>query len=783
MSEVESQDLRCPGCNRLHQEDGRFCPLCGYNLSGLLESQRRSSMVNQIVADRYRVRKVVGRGGMGVVYQVEHILMGKVMAMKVLHPKWKAGSHQAKRFRQEIRVVSRLSHVNTVSVFDCGETKEGSLYIVMEYLSGHDLEWLLQGETFLSCERAANIGRQVCSSLAEAHARGIVHRDIKPANIFLLREQLEEDFVKVLDFGIAKLIEPGEENFTEAGLIVGTPYYMSPEQARGSNSLGPATDTYSLGVVLYELVTGRLPFEGQTVGDFIEAHLRREPPPPSQVAEHQLVDLELEGIILRAMQKDPRQRFSSIAQMKSALIGYLERLTQRRVIASPLSMEMVKDASIGVLATLDAPAFQQGPITAQFQRETVATPSPPSAMPNEGNTLENNSSEVLFNKNATTVEKGLKHESGEVLIVTQKPPANVMLRTGDEARTPSVEWGADFNETVPAEMVASRADWDRVERRWRWRSRVRSLVMMLVFLGAFGAAGYFGWEYRAKLFPSLFPKRTVLLEAEREPNNNVSQATPIRVGPVISGELGERLRTARSDRDWYTFSLPKGLSYLLSISVQPPPTVDVELGLYRVREIKNGYQITRKPVELLSMNNNLRGGAESVRSFRLRGGQYFILIRELVIPGEAPQEFKGKYNLRLRFLTRKKFQEVEPNDQMGSATKMLLKETHNGFHDRVGDIDFYQLQAVLPRRKRRYMLRIHEVPKVQAEYRLLTQQGRNARYSLRRYRKMFKLSNGKLVRRRVREYRFFMKKSLYLRVKTIKGFNQSLPYQLFLERK
>lgn len=782
MSEVESQELRCPGCGRVHVEDGRFCPLCGYNLSGLLESRRRSSLVNQIVADRYRVRKVVGRGGMGVVYQVEHILMGKIMAMKVLHPKWKAGSHQAKRFRQEIRVVSRLNHVNTVSVFDCGETKDGSLYIVMEYLSGHDLEWLLQGETFLTCERAANIGRQVCSSLAEAHARGIVHRDIKPANIFLLREQLEEDFVKVLDFGIAKLIEPGEENFTEAGLIVGTPYYMSPEQARGSNSLGPATDTYSLGVVLYELVTGRLPFEGQTVGDFIEAHLRREPPPPSQVAEHQQVDLELEGIILRAMHKDPRQRFSSIAQMKSALIGYLERLTQRRVIASPLSMEIVSDASMGVLATLDAPAFRSGPVTAQFQRETMTTPPPPS-LPNDGNTLDTRSPEVLPSS-TPTVDRGPKRvESGEILVQTHKPPTNVEIYPGGEAPKRPVEWGADFNETVPAEMVASRADWDRVERRWRWRGRVRSSIMFLVLIGALGAAGYSGWNHRAKLFPWLFPQPKVLLDAEREPNNNVSQATPIRIGPVIPGELGERLRAASSDRDWFKFELPKGLSYLLSISVTPPPTLNVELGLYRVREIKKGYQVTRKPIELLSINNRLRGGKEFLRSYRLRGGKYYILVRELVIPGEAPQEFRGKYKLQVRYLTRKKFEEVEPSGEMGNATSVTMKQSYRGYHDFNGDIDFYKLNPVLPRRKRRYLIRIQEVPQVRAEFQLLTRQGRHVRYSIRRYRKLIKLPSGKKVRRRVREFRFSMKESVYLRVKSLKGFNQSLPYQIYFQRR
>lgn len=791
MSEMDSQELQCPGCGRIHQEDGRFCPLCGHNLAGMLEARRRNSMVNQVVAERYRVRKVVGRGGMGVVYQVEHIAMGKIMAMKVLHPKWKPGSHQAKRFRQEIRVVSRLNHVNTVSVFDCGETEEGSLYIVMEYLSGHDLEWLLQREGILACERAANIGRQVCSALAEAHTHGIVHRDIKPANIFLLREQLEEDFVKVLDFGIAKLMEPGQDHFTDVGLIVGTPYYMSPEQAQGSKDLGVGTDIYSLGVVLYELITGKLPFQGQTVGEFIEAHLRREPPPPSQVAENQVIDGELESIILRAMSKDPAQRFSSISQMKAALSGYLERQTQRRVIASPLSLEIVSEqAYLAHLSTLDVPSFHPAKnVTAQFQRETMSTPPPPTSMAAvvaEDNEYTEIHVAAISSQDVLPVSVVVAGSVPEPLVSKSTgKQSNVEVREAIGVAQRPISWVDSFEDTVPAGMVASRADWDRVERNWRRQARFRSFLLFLLLAGTLGGASWAIWSHREKLWPQLVQRPMQLLEKEQEPNNHILQANPIPVGRPVSGVLGERLRPHASDQDWYRLDLLPNQKYVLSIHVKPAPTVDIELGVYRLRQEKVGSRIESKPVELFSVNNQLRGGEECLRKHTFPPGTYYILVRELVIPGESPQEFREPYTLLVQRETLSPYEEIEPNNQMGLATPLHLNQTFFGYHHAPGDIDFFRLDLPLPQRKRRYVLRIQEVPGMEAQILLLDENGQPHPFTARRYRRWLDGATdpAKGTPPFVREMRFVATHRVYLRIKNPNGFDHQRSYLLSLKRR
>lgn len=675
---TETSPFHCPGCGREHKEEGRFCPLCGRDLKAYLQARRKSDqdpLLGQVIDQRYRVVKVIGRGGMGVVYQVEHIAMGKIMAMKLLNSQVRSRPHAVRRFRQEIKVVARLSHVHTVSVFDCGDAEDGSLYIVMEYLRGLDVEQLLQHEPMLPCERTARIARQVCASLSDAHKRGIVHRDIKPANIFLLRDGGEYDFVKVLDFGIAKLTEPGQEKVTEIGLIVGTPFYMAPEQARGSHALGPTTDIYSLGVVMYEMVTGGLPFKGKTVADFIEAHLRFEPTPPSAATTAQTIDPELEGIILRAMNKNPAERFPTVDSMQLALDTYLERQAQLKVQAINMSFP------------------------GQYSHNhTLATPTPTSQSPES--VAKPTTDHFDRDAQASTIAQA--HAPTDAVDAWQPNPPH----------TPPPVLPILDEEEPPSELLANRSDWDREERKWKWQRRFRTAFPILLFIGLLGAGGYYGWKHRDVLLPKRQQIDTTVRTKEHEPNNNILQATTIQPGPPIPGKLGAPTKGRPSDFDWYRVSFPANKPVRLSLSLIPPSFANVELGLYRLEVHQNGNQTTKRPKEVRTSDSGLRGGIERFRSYLWPGGDLYILVRELVIPGETSQ--RGDYTLLVQTLppeTNTPTQETEPNERFQQATTLMPNKEVKGYHDFRGDIDYYTFEAKGKRNKARCQLRINQATK------------------------------------------------------------------------
>src|SRR5688572_10527755 len=229
-------------------------------------------LLGRLIDARYRVISRLGHGGMGVVYKVEHQRMGKIAAMKVLHRELVSDKEVVKRFRREAEAVSKLTHPNTVQTFDFG-TADGAMYLVMEYVRGEDLGAILRRDGPLAFRRAAPIFIQICAALAEAHELGIVHRDLKPENILVTRTKEGSDHVKVLDFGLAKLSEREEAaEVTGRGTIIGTPYYMSPEQIRGE-TLDHRSDIYSLGAMMYRILTGEHPFHAQTPVGVLTKHL------------------------------------------------------------------------------------------------------------------------------------------------------------------------------------------------------------------------------------------------------------------------------------------------------------------------------------------------------------------------------------------------------------------------------------------------------------------------------------------------------------------------------
>ncbi|MGF1466281.1 MAG: protein kinase [Sandaracinaceae bacterium] len=321
----------CPSCRRLNPADANFCAGCGEGLAGpaggaFAEEESLGGadpLLGRVVADRYRIERLLGRGGMGVVYRVEHVRIGKLMAMKLLHGALATEPDIIKRFRREAEAVSKLDHPNTVQIFDFGRS-EGMMFLVMEYLSGRDLGQVLRDEGPLPFPRVARIAVQIASSVQQAHERGIVHRDLKPENVMVL-EGHDPEVVKVLDFGLAKLRDEGmgERSITRAGSILGTPYYMAPEHIRGE-AVDARSDIYALGALIYKVLTGTPPFTARSPVGVLTKHLSEPLIAPSARAAGPAIPPEADELCLRAMAKDPRHRFRSMAEVRDTLLAYLE---------------------------------------------------------------------------------------------------------------------------------------------------------------------------------------------------------------------------------------------------------------------------------------------------------------------------------------------------------------------------------------------------------------------------------------------------------------------------
>jgi serine/threonine-protein kinase len=269
---------------------------------------------------QYRLRRLLGTGGMGEVYLADHQMMKRPVAIKLIRPGQEKDPTTLARFEREVRATARLSHWNTIEIFDFGSTACGSFYYVMEYLPGLSLSDLVKQHGPLAPERAIHLLRQVCDGLEEAHGIGLIHRDIKPANIFAAQRGGVYDVAKVLDFGLAKpLSEKGEEftQLTQVGSITGSPLYMSPEQATGDSEPDARSDIYSLGAVAYYLVTGKPPHDGENPIKVMLSHARDEVTPPSQLRLDTPHDLE--QIVLKALAKRPQDRYQDIASFRAAL--------------------------------------------------------------------------------------------------------------------------------------------------------------------------------------------------------------------------------------------------------------------------------------------------------------------------------------------------------------------------------------------------------------------------------------------------------------------------------
>ncbi len=312
---------KCPDCSRRFSNVAVFCPFDGVPL---IDAERPDDsldpLIGQTVDNRYAIESVVGEGGMGTVYSARHVTLSRTMAVKVLRADLARETELAARFVQEAQATAAIKHPNIVSISDYGRLPDLRPYYVMELLKGRTLASVIKGGVPLPPRMAARIAMAIAEGLEAAHEAGVIHRDLKPENVFLLDAEARE--VRIVDFGAALIV--GASRLTRQGVVFGTPHYMSPEQAAGK-SVDHRVDIYALGVILYEMITGRVPFEGDTYMGVLTQHMFATPKPPSEVSPELDGKLgPIEAVVLRALEKDPNARYATMQEVASAIAAALE---------------------------------------------------------------------------------------------------------------------------------------------------------------------------------------------------------------------------------------------------------------------------------------------------------------------------------------------------------------------------------------------------------------------------------------------------------------------------
>lgn len=440
----------CPNCSNANADAAHFCFDCGAALTDVAtQSSSRSapqrtlvdaaadSLLNIIIADRYRIDAKLGAGGMGTVYRATRLMIGDEVAVKILH-RDAADPHAAARFRREAQAAARLKHPNAVTIHDFGVTPDGLQYLVMELVDGRSVRQIIKQEGPLTPSTAAEIVAQVCSALDVAHAHHIVHRDLKPDNI-IVNITVNGLRVKVLDFGIAKLRDDTAGNLTQTGSILGTPHYMSPEQCLGEE-LDGRSDIYSLGVVLFEMLTGIVPFNSPTPSAVVVQQVTQAPPALRSI--NASISPMVEAVVLKALQKqrDARPRTAGAfaaeltrALQRSVVPGTQQTLTTPHYDSRAVPTVILTEAAAGprltepVLSTVtsDSPSARRShgsrlllltiPIMLVllliggavalflFQRRPVPEPSQPSPTPAPSESQPGSTSEIRITATASSV--------------------------------------------------------------------------------------------------------------------------------------------------------------------------------------------------------------------------------------------------------------------------------------------------------------------------------------------------------------------------------------------
>jgi serine/threonine protein kinase len=355
----------CPQCGATYPPQVAICAADGMVLAHEPTTDPR---VGSLMAGKYRIDGVIGRGGMGAVYRATHVMLNKTVAVKTIKPDLIDSPEMAHRFQREARAATSLEHPNIVAVYDLGQAEDGALYIAMEFVNGLNLKDAIRGSGPMPAARIARLLTQVASALARAHRNQIVHRDLKPQNLMIAVDAKGQEHVKLLDFGIAKSLEEGTTTqLTAAGYSLGTPHYMAPEQAIGEEVDGRA-DIYALGVILYEMLVGDVPFNAASAPAILVMHLNDAPEPPSRRRPDLAIPPALEAIALRCLEKDPGQRFQTAEEFREAL--------ERAVPAgTPVALGPAPDAATAV--PLPPPLPENTALPPSMPAETSSITVPP----------------------------------------------------------------------------------------------------------------------------------------------------------------------------------------------------------------------------------------------------------------------------------------------------------------------------------------------------------------------------------------------------------------------
>ncbi len=352
---------RCPECAQRYGPDARFCPFDGAALGAQTWDPDGDSLLGAIVDERYEVCAVLGEGGMGTVYKVRHIAIERMFAMKVLRRELAKDADLAARFTQEARSTASIKHPNVVQITDFGRLPDGVPYFVMELLVGQPLSVALRSHAPLSYDASCQIVLKVASALAAAHEAGIVHRDLKPDNVFLvgrLANGQRPDDLRVVDFGAAMVM--GASRVTKTGIVFGTPHFMSPEQASG-NPVDHRADIYALGVIMYELFTGRVPFEADTFMGVLTQHMFVQPAPPTTVSAHAEHLGKIEDVILCALEKKPEARYASMDALAAALRHAVRVGAGGELVAIRASSPAPPERAASPVPSVAPPPMRRGP--------------------------------------------------------------------------------------------------------------------------------------------------------------------------------------------------------------------------------------------------------------------------------------------------------------------------------------------------------------------------------------------------------------------------------------
>ena len=328
------------------------------------ERASESRVIGKELAGKYRIDGFLKRGGMGAVYKGTHLMLGKPVAIKLINPELVTSADIVDRFQREARAAANLTHPNIVIVHDLGQTAEGELYIAMELVGGRSLKQVIKEDGPMDPDRAVRQLKAMCSALALAHRNAVIHRDLKPQNIMVTEDSEGNEVPKILDFGIAKTFEPDSTALTATGTVIGTPQYMSPEQAKGME-VDMRSDLYSLGIILYEMLVGKVPFDDNSVPAVLVKHLSEMPAPPRQLR----ADLSpaLEAVVLRTLEKDPENRYQSAEELSQGL-------EQALVGVAPLPPPIPA-------TQVDVPTVAETAVTGATTRRVATRPTAPVAQP------------------------------------------------------------------------------------------------------------------------------------------------------------------------------------------------------------------------------------------------------------------------------------------------------------------------------------------------------------------------------------------------------------------